>query len=337
MPRLPSVWLYTLVLALFVGGPDALARDCPERPEPPTAEVPATRLGQGLLWRIEGGPPGERAPSHLYGTMHVDFPEVTRLPPPVALAFAKARGLVVEVPLDQTSQAVYRSHMQLPEGEPGLIERLGGPLAGRYLVLARDLGVLGSHADRLTPWAAANLVGRPPPRAGGITLDERLQLEAQATGRPVRALETMSGLIAALARVSPEDHLALLVDAICQADTMARELEVDLGHYLRGDLDALMARAREPIPHEPAFARHWAVLVEGRNESFMQELLPLLAEGGQFVAVGALHLPGEGGLLARIEAAGYRLVRVYGGRSEEGATEDITRGGGAQLQDVSPR
>jgi len=311
--------LLILTAALLLPGPGPLARDCPERPALEDIEPPATRFGQGLLWRIEGPEGAAVAPSHLYGTMHVDFPQVTRLPPPVALAFARARALVVEVRLDPHSQDVYRDHMNLPPAQPGLLETLGEPLGGRYLALAARLGVGHERADRLTAWAAANLIGRPPPRAGGVTLDEKLQVQAQASGRPVHALETLSDLIAALGRVSPEDHLALLVDTVCQAHTLARELEVDLGHYLRGDLDSLLARAQAPIRTEPAFARHWAVLVDGRNASFMRELLPLLAQGGQFVAVGALHLPGDGGLLARLEAAGYRLERVHGGRSTPAA------------------
>jgi len=320
LPR-PRICLLSLLVALLLPAPAVLARDCPVRPEPATSLPPATRFGQGLLWRIEDTTGGGRAPSHIYGTMHVDFPQVTRLPPPVALAFARAQGLVVEVLLDAASQATYRDHMHLPADHPGLFQTLGDPLAGLYRVLAGRLGVGPAAADRLTAWAAANLIGRPPPRAGGVTLDEKLQIEARSSGRPVRALETMPGLLGALASVSAEDHLTLLVDAICQSDTMARELQVDLGHYLRGDLDSLSLRAREPIHFEPAFARHWAVLLDGRNESFMRELLPRLAEGGQFVAVGALHLPGDMGMLARIEAAGYRLVRVYGGRDPHAAEQ----------------
>ena len=36
-------------------------------------------------------------------------------------------------------------------------------------------------------------------------------------------------------------------------------------------------------------------------------LLPQLAKGGVFVAVGALHLPGADGLLARFKTAGFSL------------------------------
>jgi uncharacterized protein YbaP (TraB family) len=38
---------------------------------------------------------------------------------------------------------------------------------------------------------------------------------------------------------------------------------------------------------------------------------PLLAAGGAFIAVGALHLTGKAGLVERFRAAGYRVVAVW--------------------------
>jgi uncharacterized protein YbaP (TraB family) len=35
-----------------------------------------------------------------------------------------------------------------------------------------------------------------------------------------------------------------------------------------------------------------------------------LAKGGQFIAVGALHLPGEEGVLNLLSGRGYRLTAV---------------------------
>jgi hypothetical protein len=40
-------------------------------------------------------------------------------------------------------------------------------------------------------------------------------------------------------------------------------------------------------------------------------MAPRLGEGGAFIAIGALHLPGETGLLSLLAAQGYQISRVY--------------------------
>jgi len=42
-----------------------------------------------------------------------------------------------------------------------------------------------------------------------------------------------------------------------------------------------------------------------------ERMRPQLAEGGRFIAVGALHLPGPRGLLQRLLDQGYTVRRVY--------------------------
>ena len=43
----------------------------------------------------------------------------------------------------------------------------------------------------------------------------------------------------------------------------------------------------------------------------MDRAAPLLAEGGAFIAVGALHLSGKGGLVERMRGAGYSVTKVW--------------------------
>jgi uncharacterized protein YbaP (TraB family) len=52
-------------------------------------------------------------------------------------------------------------------------------------------------------------------------------------------------------------------------------------------------------------------LLDRRNARMVERMTQHLARGGAFVAVGALHLPGEGGILGLLEAQGYRVTRVY--------------------------
>ncbi len=50
---------------------------------------------------------------------------------------------------------------------------------------------------------------------------------------------------------------------------------------------------------------------EERNRTMVERMAPRLGEGGAFIAIGALHLPGETGLLSLLAAQGYQISRVY--------------------------
>ena len=48
--------------------------------------------------------------------------------------------------------------------------------------------------------------------------------------------------------------------------------------------------------------------IVARNERMVQTVLPYLSEDSVFIAVGALHLPGEDGLVSLLRSRGYRLT-----------------------------
>jgi len=52
-------------------------------------------------------------------------------------------------------------------------------------------------------------------------------------------------------------------------------------------------------------------LVVDRNHRMVKRMQPRLQEGNAFIAVGALHLPGEKGILRLLENRGYRVKAVY--------------------------
>ncbi|MEO1000960.1 MAG: TraB/GumN family protein, partial [Pseudomonadota bacterium] len=56
-----------------------------------------------------------------------------------------------------------------------------------------------------------------------------------------------------------------------------------------------------------AFER--TLLVE-RNRDWMPRILKETARGGAFIAVGALHLPYDDGILALLAAEGYEVTRL---------------------------
>jgi uncharacterized protein YbaP (TraB family) len=55
--------------------------------------------------------------------------------------------------------------------------------------------------------------------------------------------------------------------------------------------------------------RQYELMLLGRNRNWIPKLEGYLATGGYFVAVGAGHLPGAGGLLELLSARGYVVER----------------------------
>ena len=117
------------------------------------------------------------------------------------------------------------------------------------------------------------------------------------------------------AALSPaEDTIAGAFDAedVVRIDAFLREhgYPPEMAHHLK--LWFLAAATSLPAcEYAGAEAEFLRALLVGRNEVMMERAAPLLAKGGAFIAVGALHLPGKGGLVERARAAGYEVTKVW--------------------------
>jgi uncharacterized protein YbaP (TraB family) len=106
--------------------------------------------------------------------------------------------------------------------------------------------------------------------------------------------------------------VALLRDAVEQfagIDVMNAEL---LAAYKRQDLAAMMAinESVMTVGDQRLAKEFQRRLIVDRNHRMADRMEPYLKQGGAFVAVGALHLPGEQGLLRLLEQRGYSVSAV---------------------------
>lgn len=270
--------------------------------------VPAADPAEGLLWRIERE---GVAPSHLFGTVHSDDPRVLLLPTPVRQAFTGADRVVLELVLDGAAAGAMATAM-VDRAGPGLRTHLP---AQDYARAERALAARGLPAPlvaRLKPWAALAALSQPPPRSG-LVLDLKLYTEAVQAGRPVFGLESAAEQVEAFESLPQADQIALLRDTVAQLDALPALFEEMIEAWLARDLARLGALADQrsgAVPQE-VYERFYAALLDHRNARMAERLAPHLAAGGTFAAVGALHLPGKGGLIERLETAGWRLTREY--------------------------
>lgn len=272
------------------------------------------RHGEGMLWRVEK--PGVPA-SHVFGTLHSVDERVVTLPKPVAAAFAASRSLCVELILGDATDRLLAEAVQLPENRR-LEDILGASTFEQAVAAGKRYGMEAAGIQRLKPWALVSVFSLPPAdvarmTAGEQVLDERLQKDAQERGIPVYGLESAEEQIAVFDTMPQDEQVALLASTLADNERIDELFGALVDRYLARDLTAIYAMlVGQTSGADQALMRIFEKrLILDRNHRMAARLGDRLAEGNVFIAVGALHLPGDQGILHLLERKGYRVSRVY--------------------------
>jgi len=304
----PGAWcrrIAALVVPLLLCAGGAAAADdlrCSPRVERAVDEV-ALHHRAGLLWEVKGR---DGAVGHLLGTIHLALPEVTTLSPQLRATLEAGSSFGMEVLFDAEALAGVAAAMRAPDGE-GLQRDADPALYARAVELLAGYGIDEATAAGLETWAVYTTLSLPPGQAA-LPLDLQLMLRAQASNLPVFGIETLAEQTALFAQLSTADQIALLRETVCHYDAQQADMHELVDAYVAGDLARLY---REAMRYQsPAQDRLLAELLDARNARMAERLLPRFATPGTFVAVGALHLPGPGGLLERLRDAGFRVRAI---------------------------
>ena len=290
-------------------GPADAVRSSPPAsgaPEPGTKEPAKTShtVSGGVFWRID---PPDRPPSFLLGTIHSADPRVTAIKPPVARAFKQATVFIMEMDLNVESFLSLGASMMFTDGRD--LEQLLGRDDFRQVAAAvAHHGIPEQLLRRMKPWAVLALMSQPAPQSGAF-MDMVLYQRATAAGKSVFGLESAEEQIAVFNQMPMADQLALLRSGLSRADQMPVMQNRMIEIYLQGDLDAIAALSDELIREDASglSQRFMYRLNDARNDRMLTRMIPHIDSGGAFIAVGALHLTGERGLLRQLRARGYRL------------------------------
>jgi uncharacterized protein len=214
------------------------------------------------------------------------------------------------VTLDTSNIMTLANRMLFTDGRD-LQTVAGAELFGRAAAITAGLGLPEPLLKMFKPWAVALVLSAPPQDPANV-LDFVLARRAQEKGKPVHELEGMEEQIAALESIPEAEQVALLQQAVENHSRMADWTRRIVEAYLARDLAAMQRISEENSGGDP---RANEVLTDRllyqRNERMVERMEARLAEGGAFIAVGALHLHGSRGVPALLESRGYRVTRVY--------------------------
>lgn len=284
-------WAAWLILVLFAA---------------PLAADPA----RGILWEIhdDAGSAG-----FLLGTVHSDRADIVNLPGPVREAFRDSRRFAFELDFDTLDERSLNRIMHLQDGRT-LPDILPAGLWPRARDAARQRGIPASSARALEPWALAVALSLPRTNPAQV-LDHRLQRAARDGGHQVVGLETAAEQLSIFDDLDRRQQTGMLRQAVDllesgESDRLYEEL---LDAWKARDLDRIagLAALHPALPDRRANDQLMDRLLRQRNERMVERMQPLLDAGNAFIAVGALHLVGDDGLLRLLEQRGFTLRPVY--------------------------
>ncbi len=272
------------------------------------SQLAAAEFDKGILWQITK--PGYQA-SYVLGTIHSDDPKVTNVPAAIQAKFKLARSFTAELDLNMSSMLAAQQQMLLPDGQ-NLQSLIGAQRYSQCVALLQNYGVPEMIVDRMKPWAIATQLSMPKPTSG-IFLDLQLYQQAQQRGIPVHGLETVSEQMSVFTSMTTEQQLMMLDQAIKDYPQLSQYIGTLTQLYLQRDLQGMQRFSDEQMKKiDPRLAQTLETnLVVKRNHRMVERMQPRLKEGGAFIAVGSLHLPGKQGILALLKQQGYQLTRVY--------------------------
>ena len=284
-------------------------------------EAAAIPNGNGILWRIKK----DNLPdSYLFGTMHVTDKRVLTLPPNSQAAFDKSTSLIIET-TDVLDPAKASAAMLK---RPDLMMFMDGSNLEK-LIPAEDLEMVKAELSKrgmplgavkmMKPWMLAAMLATPAcetmRKGQGIEiLDISLASRAKAAEKPIDGLETMEEQISAMASLPMKDHVNGLVETLRMADMSDDVFETMIALYAEGNTARIMPALSAALESKvgkteltdlEAQAAFEEKMITNRNTIMATRLPEKLAKGGVFVAIGALHLPGELGVVQQLKNAGY--------------------------------
>jgi hypothetical protein len=258
-----------------------------------------------IYWSIMDG---DRQAGYLLGTIHSEDPRVLDFPESFLQQLRSNQVFAMEMVPDLPTLTKLNEYMHYQDGTS--LESHVGP--ERFLKVKK---LLTSHyqmpadwLDSMKVWAAVMTLSVPPPETG-FFMDFSLSLRASGSGLRVVGLETLDQQLSFLEDMPVVAQLELLDQALGDYGRV-RELHNQMvDGYLAGDLQVLKIEAEKQMDQLTPEAKTYFIEqgVDARNHRMLESLLPLLAESPVFVAVGAMHLPGDQGLVSLLRENGYIL------------------------------
>lgn len=265
---------------------------------------------KSLLWEISGK--NLSGPSYLYGTIHIACQGDVIMTDAMQNAFDNTKELVLEANIGDPGVAMKMMQFSLSKDGKKLSEKLGPEVSAKLDEMIKiNLGVNLDALDNLNPQtmlAQMSLFGMDCPMDLGY--DMMLMKDAMATGKPVGELESIDEQFRVLFSQPDEEAVKAISYLVMHPDELKDETKKMFKYYHEQSIQELYDMARKTMEDSDYPQPDYTELLDNRNIKWIPIIEQKIAEKPTFIAVGAMHLAGEQGVINLLRKQGYTLKPV---------------------------
>lgn len=269
-----------------------------------------------LLYKIEGN--GLKSPSYIFGTHHI-APLSTIEKFGADKPFAESEQVIGEIDMTQDQLAIQlamQPHMQAPADStlskvisPEDFDIIKKEFKKWCPVPGLELPMLeGMKPMTVTTMVALGMaVECMPDYNPAEQLDTYFQTHGKAQGKKIAPLETVEHQATVLFDTTPIAFQAEgLVEMLKDPEKAMNATKELTEAYNNQDLDKMLQLSREG-EQRPEFMQ---ALLDRRNADWLTKLPDMISQAPSFIAVGALHLAGEQGIVEGLRKLGYTVTPI---------------------------
>ncbi|KNC67871.1 TraB/GumN family protein [Pseudoalteromonas ardens] len=269
-------------------------------------------IAQPALWSVEKN----GITSYLFGTVHVGDSTMHGLDPRIETAIQSSQTVVVELNTEAISPLeLQRKTLPFMLQKPGnTLQTSLSPVTYKqvkdYLSKRKiDIALFESYQ----PWSVMLTILRLEYQQAGFSedygIDKQIIEFATRIKKPIMELESLEQQLSLFSTLGDQND-AMIADTLKQVEDFEQYFTQMITAWKQGNYQKLNTFYKLSFDDSEYGQHAEQVMLIQRNNTWVATLTPRLAKSPHFIAVGALHLPQQHGLLTQLAERGFTVQRV---------------------------
>jgi uncharacterized protein YbaP (TraB family) len=264
-----------------------------------------SKNSNALLWKISGK--GVKSPSYLFGTFHLLCSEDIHIPDTLHYIIKHSKKIFFEIKMDDPEMTKkIMSSISMKNGHQLKEFYSSSDYDSICNIFRNKTNIPLSFISGYKPYLLVPLLYPSMFSCNLVSLEKELQIIAEKDSVPIYGLETLEFQMKLFDSIPYKTQANLLKLNLFQYEKYKKELEQVIQMYRKKQIEDM----QKTVESDPDFNKYETMLLQKRNNTWIPIILNEIATEPVFIAVGAGHLGGTGGLLSLLRKQGFSVVPV---------------------------